>query len=83
MSRGAFAVAVCYLVGFLCYFRPTELLSLKASQVIAPTSRRAGIWGFIIAPLESQRTSKTFQFDESVLLDWPEFPALEPPWAVY
>ena len=76
MSRGAFAIAVCYLVGFLWYFRPTELLSLTAAQVIPPTSRRTGVWGFIIAPLESQRTSKTFQFDESVVLDWPEFPAL-------
>ena len=86
LSRRAWKRAVAYLLGFWCYLRPGELLGLKVSQLIAPQQGAMDTWGV--------RASRTSQFDESVLLDWPEVPALgralrrltqnraerEPPW---
>ena len=61
------------LIGFLCYLRPGELVQLRVTNLIEPC-RGAGTisWAILIAPFLLGRTSKTKQFDESVLLDPPE-----------
>ena len=54
------------------YFRPTEVISLKVKQVIPP-ARRAGkkyskCWGIVLAPSEGNSSTKTGEFDDSVLI---------------
>ena len=65
------------LIQFMCYLRPSELLSLRVGQVVSPV-KGAGTkhWALLLAPEEECMSSKTQQFDESVLMDWPELPGL-------
>ena len=61
------------LLQFLCYLRPGELVGLKRGQVIAPQSASfTNHWALLLVPEEEVVTSKTKEFDESVLIDWPE-----------
>ena len=69
-------MAIAYLLGFYAYLRPYELVSLKAAQIIQPTSQATGTWGILLSPSEHARASKTGQLDESVLVDWKAVPAL-------
>ena len=77
MFIGLQSFALALLLGYNCYLRPGELLSLAPSQLIRPrqgsgTSR----WALILAPEDGARASKTGEFDESVMIEMPEAPSL-------
>ena len=65
-------IALGLMLQFLCYLRPGELVCLKRGQVVAPQSASfTNHWAVLLAPEEEAVTSKTQEFDESVLIDWP------------
>ena len=73
------------LIQFVCYFRPGELCSLRASQVIPPLRHGGpspGFWAFILGPFESGTPAKSKEFDESVILDLEELHWIYPFMAV-
>ena len=67
--------AVMLMLQFVCYLRPSELTGLIAGQLVRPRSSSQP-WGILLAPQELGRTSKTKQFDESVLVDWKNIAGL-------
>ena len=62
--------AVMLVIQYVAYLRPSELCNLTAGQVIR-LLKESGIdsWALLLAPQEELKTSKTGEFDESVLLD--------------
>ena len=77
MASGCKEFATMLLVQFCGYLRPSELVTLTACQVIAPVlGSQTAHWALLLAPQEEKRSSKTNAFDESVLLDWSDLPAL-------
>ena len=54
---------------YVAYLRPSDLCNLTAGQVIHPKESGAANWALLLAPHEELKTSKTGEFDESVLLD--------------
>ena len=62
--------AVMLVVQYVTQLRPSELCNLTAGQVIRPHQESgASSWALLLAPPEELKTSKTCEFDESVLLD--------------
>ena len=77
LASGCWEFALMLLLQFCCYLRPAELLSLTACQVIDPVrGSQTSHWALLLAPQEEKRSSKTNAFDESVLIDWLDLPAL-------
>ena len=57
------------VIQFVAHFRPSDLCNLTAGQVIRPLKEwGADSWALLLAPQEELKTSKTGEFDESVLL---------------
>lgn len=76
-SQGQWIFAVALAVHFTCYLRPNELLSLTAKQVVMPSrSSTSRVPSLLLNPLEDGTTGKTQEFDESVLVDWPNLDGL-------
>ena len=65
-----------YLLAFTCHLRPAEFLLLRVARtVLQQRGGPAGGFeqlGLLLSPEEESRSSKTGQYDESVLLDWKE-----------
>ena len=77
VADGSYLFAVALILQFVCYLRPHELLNLKQHQVVEPVrGSLTSSWSLLLSPQELGRGSKTNQFDESVLVDWKELPAL-------
>ena len=70
-------VGVLLLLMFTAYLRPSEALSLKAADVIPPSSA-CKFFSVMLHPEEGLVASKTGQFYDGVVLDSPEFPWLGP-----
>ena len=69
-NQGAFALYL--LLGFVCYPRTGELLSLTAGQLIAPVEsagEHANSWAILLSPFEQRKAGKTGEFDESLRID--------------
>ena len=63
------------LFHFVLYLRPGELLTLRPQQLARPVKEigAAGMhWAVILGDFEQGTPGKTCEFDESVVLDWPE-----------
>ena len=69
--------ALAWLVQFHCYLRPSELLALRGDSWVRPTLG-SGVhhWALILHPQEGGNPSKTAEWDESLILDWPVFSRL-------
>ena len=62
--------AVMLVVQYVPHLRPSELCNLTAGQVIRPLQESgASSWALLLAPQEELKTSKTGEFQESVLLE--------------
>jgi hypothetical protein len=79
MIHGRRNLAVAFLVQFCGYLRPNEVLKITGEQFIAPVKGSKSIhWALLLHPQELGQSSKTHEFDESLLLDWDIFGQLGP-----
>ena len=62
------------------YFRPSELLSIRRCDLVAPAPGVLRHWAVLLFPEEEGRASKTSQFNDSVLMDDERIKFLEPLW---
>ena len=72
LETGERECALVVLVAFECYLRPGEAHRLRCCDVVAPVGRagRAHRYGsLVLHPAEALISSKTREFDETVLLD--------------
>ena len=82
MSPLGLVAAVMALIKFLCYLRPGELLDCAPADLVArlgslgPALRH---WGLVIRPQEVGHSTKTGEFDKSVLFDMADFEWLAKP----
>ena len=53
------------------YARPSELLRAKACSLVRPAGGVTKVWSLLLSPEEERISSKTGDFDVSVLLDSP------------
>ena len=79
LHQGLVDLAVAMLLQFVCYLRPNELLSLTPECFASPSthsrSTKCG-WGLVLRPFEQGRAAKSGEFDEAVMIDRPDLPAL-------
>ena len=79
--QGRDELGLFLLLAFVMYPRPGELLSIKPSQLVPPIPA-AGVyadqWGLILSPSQLGVAGKTGEFDESLLMDWPELRWMDP-----
>jgi hypothetical protein len=73
-------MAVFVLMCVSGYFRPSELLSIRRCDLIAPAAGVLRHWSVLLFPEEENRASKTSQFDDSVMMDDERIRFLEPVW---
>ena len=64
-------MAVFTMMGLSSYARPSELMRCKKFSLVRPVKRITSTWSLLMNPEERQVTSKTGDFDTSVLLDSP------------
>ena len=69
---GNHLMAFASLLAFALSLRPSELLAVLARHVVRP-SHRSGAWTLILHPRELLVPSKTGVYDETVMLDNPQF----------
>ena len=70
--RGLWSMAVCLLLMFDLYLRPSEAMGLRSADVGPPVKRGEGKlrhWSFTIRPWRLGVPSKTGTFDDTVVLD--------------
>ena len=80
VTMGRLESALITLLCFCLYLRPSEPHALKCSQIIPP-SRGPSSSRFVtvvLNPFEDGRSSKTHEYDESLLCDSPLLPQLGP-----
>lgn len=71
------AAALC--LQFVTYMRPSEVITLRHSQLCPPVSeamRSYNTWGIVLAPQGLKQTTKTGEVDDSILVDCKNFPWL-------
>ena len=74
------SMAVATALAFAAYLRPSELLRLRRCDVVPPLLGGAGHaakWSLVLHPLELEISSKTGDFNESIVMDNPEFRFLD------
>lgn len=83
MLAQAVDMAVATVLTFALYLRPSELLRIRRRHVVPPGRKRtrggssAGHWSVVLHPSEMQIPSKTGVYDETLVLDNPEFSVLD------
>jgi hypothetical protein len=77
VQMGQFECAWATLLTFAGYLRPCETLSLLCSMIVAPQGGRHPHWSIVLHPEEFGVASKTRVYDESLVLDNPEFIVLD------
>ena len=66
--------ALAFILGFLTYLRPGALVGLSAASLIPPTPLLGrATWGIVVSPTEEGKPTKTGEWDQSLLLDNPDF----------
>ena len=63
------AMGVFTLMCVSTYCRPSELLSLRRCDLVAPSPGVLKWWSLLLFPEEEGRASKTSQFNDSIELD--------------
>ncbi|CAK0903488.1 unnamed protein product [Prorocentrum cordatum] len=77
---GYWTTAVLVVLSFHCYFRPSGGFKLKREMMVPPLrGSRYGNWSLVLHPFEFTVASKTHQFDETVVVDAPDFKLLLDP----
>lgn len=81
LHRGLHDEATAVLIAFVGYLRPSELLAIQPDTLVPPLQGAPGLqrcWGIILGDFAKGKSNKTGEFDESVLLDWPDLDFLSP-----
>lgn len=73
-------MGVFVLMGVSGYFRPSELMSLRRCDLIAPAPGVLAVWSVLLFPEEKKKASKTGVFSDSVELDDERLLWLDPIW---
>jgi hypothetical protein len=80
LHQGLTDLAVAMLLQFVCHLRPGELRSLTPECFATPSSHtrsgRCG-WVLILRPFDQGRAAKSGEFDETVMIDREDLPALD------
>ena len=69
VARGQRSMGVFVLTCLSSYCRPGELLKVRRCDWIAPVRRVLLTWSVILFPEEEGRSSKTGQYNDSILMD--------------
>ena len=80
-SAGHYPLALFLLLGFALYPRPGELLAVTPGQLVPPRPEAgsyAKFWSIHLFPSEWHTPGKTGEFDETLMLDWPELHWVNP-----
>ena len=84
IGRKRLVEALNCLLQFLTCRRPGEIDALLVSQLIPPSPVAAGrlkeVWGVLLHPQQNNVPGKTGEFDESILLNDPEWNFMNPHW---
>lgn len=70
--RGHLDMALYVLLLVSCYLRPSECLSLRRGDLIAPAQSVSRWWSLLIFQEHRERRSKTGTSDNSILVDFEE-----------
>ena len=54
---------------FASYLRPSALLNMYCDDVVSPETADQGVVALLVSPIEKERSTKTGQYDETVLMD--------------
>ena len=74
-AMGFYPLGLFLLLGFALYPRPGELLGICPEQLVPPRPEAGNYavhWSIHLCPSEWLTPGKTGEFDETLLLDWPE-----------
>ena len=84
IGRSKLVEALNCLLQFLTCRRPGEIDALLVNQLIPPSQAAAGrlkeVWGVLLHPQQANLPGKTGEFDESILLNDPEWNFMNPHW---
>ena len=75
-ASGRRDMAAATMLTFVFMLRPAETMRLQGQDLVAPVplgARARQKWSLVLHPLERGVTSKTGEFDDTLLLDNPEF----------
>ncbi|CAK0867888.1 unnamed protein product [Prorocentrum cordatum] len=79
LLTGYWAMAAWTIITFHCYLRPSELQRVTAEMLAPPVpGTHVGNWAIVLHPSEEEISSKTREFDETVVFDLPLFRFLVP-----
>jgi len=82
MRQGHVAEARRTVLMFAVYCRPSEALRLRVGDVVPPQPSLGGIsgtrWSLVLNPIERGSSSKTGEYDESIVLDNDDYAFLSP-----
>ncbi|CAK0864325.1 unnamed protein product, partial [Prorocentrum cordatum] len=74
VAAGFWAMAAWVVITFHCYLRPSELGRVTPEMIFAPTpGTHISSWFIVLRPSEEEVSSKTREFDETVVFDLAEF----------
>ncbi|CAK0868150.1 unnamed protein product, partial [Prorocentrum cordatum] len=74
VAAGFWAMAAWVAITSHCYLRPSELGRATPEMIIAPTpGTHISSWAIVLRPSEEEVSSKTREFDETVVFDLAEF----------
>eukprot|EP00959_Pyramimonas_sp_CCMP1952_P311109 6510480-Pyramimonas_sp.AAC.1 len=63
-------MAAWVVIAFHCYLRPSELGRVTPEMIVAPTpGTHISSWAIVLRPSEEEVSSKTREFDETVVFD--------------
>ncbi|CAE7231430.1 gag-pro-pol [Symbiodinium sp. CCMP2456] len=71
LAMGEVEIAMFMLVSFVCYLRPGEAGRLRVGDLVPPVGTIKS-WSLVLHPEEESVSSKTGEFDETILFDLPE-----------
>ena len=84
IGRKKLAEALNCLLQYLTCRRPGEIDALLVDQLIPPSKVATGhlneVWGVLLHPQKDNLPGKTGEFDESILLNDPEWKFMSPHW---
>ena len=72
--------AAAILLCFMCYLRPSELLSVRCGHFVAPVGGVSRHWSLLLAPEELGIPTKVGALDDSLQLDMRELKWLDVVW---
>ena len=77
IEHGDIWVGLLVVLAFCCYFRLSELLKVRASDLTPPLNFGGHqFWSITLHPIEYRISSKTSAFDETLVIDQEPFLAL-------